>query len=195
MTEAINEVAMLEAALEQGLQLRRAGAGDAALEVLELIIGHFEAADHPVAHQAVSRAMLGRAMALVDLDRDPDALEALDELLTRIRGRDEAVYHELRILASYEAAMILGGQGDHGQAAEGFAFAIAQAKGDEPAAVTHIVAAAHLKLATARLHQDDPAAAAAILDALDAHWAGTEDVTLKHWVEEGRKMRAALAAA
>lgn len=192
MGEPINEVAMLEAALEQGLQLRRAGQGEAALEVLDLILGHFGTADHPAAHQAVSRAMLGRAMALIDLDREPDALDALDALLVRIRGVEGAVHHELRILAAYEAAMILGGQGDHAQAAEGFAFVLGQARGDEPPAIVHILAAAHLKLASARLNQDDPAAAIAALDTLLARWPEGRDSALRHWLEEGRRMRAAL---
>lgn len=194
MSDGIDEVAMLEAALEQGLQLRRAGAGEAALEVLDLIIGHFREARHPAAEQAISRAMLGRALALLDVGREAEALDALDELLERLRGRDESVHRHLRILAAYEAATILGGQGDHGEAAQGFAFAIAQARGDEPPAVTHVLAACHLKLATACLHQDDPAGAAASLDALFERWGGAEDAALRHWVEEGCRMRAALTA-
>ncbi|CAA7620482.1 hypothetical protein [Magnetospirillum sp. UT-4] len=193
MSEPVNEVAMLEAALEQGLQLRRAGAGDAALEMLDLIVSHFETADHPVAHFAVSRAMLGRAMALVDLDREPDALEALDGLLARIRGFDDQEYRELRILAAYEAAMLLGGQGDHEGAAEGLAFAIAQALGDEPAKVQHILAAAHVKLAVARLNLDDGDGARRALDQVRTRWGGSDDPSLRHWVDEAAKMRDGMA--
>lgn len=192
MGEPVNEVMLLEAALEQGLSLRRAGQGEAALEVLDLLLGHFEGADHPQAHQAVSRAMLGRAMALVDLDREPDALEALDALLARIRGLDGPAHHELRVVAAYEAANILGGQGDHDQAEEGFAFVIGQARGDEPPALAHILAAAHLKLAAARLHRDDAPGAGAALDALAARWPDSDDAGLRHWLAEGRKMRVAL---
>lgn len=184
MTDAINEVAMLEAALEQGLQLRRAGAGEAAFEMLDLIVSHFEAADHPTAYLAVSRAMLGRALALSDLGREPEALEGLDTLLSRIAGRDDPAHHELRIVAAYEAAELMAGQNDPEAAAEALAFAIGQATGDEPAKVVHILAAAHVKLAEARQALGDDAGARTALAAVAERWGGSDDPALKHWVEE-----------
>ncbi len=195
MSDATADQTMILDALEQGLALRRAGVADGALDVLALIIDHFQDSEDPAHFEAVSRAMLGRAMALVDLEAEDEALEALDTLLTRVRGRSGLVFRELRIVAAYEAAQMLGARNLHAQAAEGFAFAIAQGQGDEPAAIAHLLAAAHVKLAAAHLYSDDSDAAFACLDQMTAKWPTTEDSAIRHWLQEGAKMRAALAQA
>ncbi|GEM_PF-6019054 len=195
MSEASDDRTMILDALEQGLALRRAGEADGAREVLELIIDNFQDSEDPAHFEAVSRAMMGRAMTLLDQDAEDEALEALDTLLTRVRGHAGQAFRELRIVAAYEAAQILGGRDLHGQAAEGFAFAIGQGQGDEPPAISHILAAAHVKLAVARLYGDDVAAAFACLDQLAERWGQSQDPAIRHWLGEGAGMRAALTQA
>lgn len=195
MSDASPDQTMILDALEQGLALRRAGIADGALEVLSLIIDHFQDSEDPAHFEAVSRAMMGRAMALIDSETEDEALEALDVLLTRVRGHAGLVFRELRIVAAYEAAQLLGARDEHAQAADGFAFVIDQARGDEPAAIVHILAAAHVKLAVAQLYQDQVEDAFATLDQLGRRWPDHDDPAIRHWVEEGTKMRTALTEA
>jgi tetratricopeptide (TPR) repeat protein len=195
MNEVSADQRMVLDALEQGLALRRAGESEGALEVLSLIVDHFQDSEDDIHFEAVSRAMMGRAMALIDAQAEDDALEALDVLLTRVRGHAGTVFHELRIVAAYEAAQILGIQDQHQQAAEAFAYAIGQSQGDEPAAIAHILAAAHIKLAAANLYGDDVEAAFAALDSLQARFQESDDPAIRHWLDEGASMRQALAEA
>ncbi|CAA7615058.1 hypothetical protein MTBLM5_150038 [Magnetospirillum sp. LM-5] len=195
MSDASPDQTMILDALEQGLALRRAGVSDGALEVLSLIVDHFQDSEDPAHFEAVSRAMMGRAMALIDSEAEDEALEALDILLSRVRGHAGMVFRELRIVAAYEAAQLLGARDEHAQAADGFAFAIDQAQGDEPAAILHILAAAHVKLAVAQLYQDQVEATFATLDRLAERWPDSADPAIRHWVEEGSKMREALGEA
>lgn len=191
---AENDDGMLHSVLERGLEMRRNGEAQAALDLLDLIVTNFAASDEPAHVEAVARALLGKAMALGDLGRGDEALETLGALRRGLADADGPPWHDLAILAEYEEAVMHSQKEDDEAAAERFAAALAREDGAEPASIRHILAACRFNLAVAcaRLGRVDQALAA--LDGLDAAFGDASDPALQRRVADGRTLRADLAA-
>jgi hypothetical protein len=185
---------LLAASLKQATEMRRNGEPEGANRMYNLIISNFGQSADPHHDEMVARSQLAKAMTLVDLSLREDAIAVFADLRVRINGRDEGPWHEISVLSNYEEGMVLGMLDDHQGAARCFKAAADLGTGDERAAVVHIIAAALYYLAIASLNCRRVGDAMDALAALEARFGDGGDVTMRHWVEEGRALKVEMSA-